>query len=531
MLLIYNNHLNYKTDSYSVPYLLSAMAARGRSESGEKAESAVCEKPEGSRRDHIVKIQCPKCGTGYRVTESKIDERGSYARCPKCCARFLLKKNSEAKTDRMPEEQQTWERICDHCKCKIGSLETVYIRDTRVICRECDEKLRKTYSMHYIPALNPVPELPATFKINPEKETVAPAPAAPRVHTPSSGLIASLFSVFSKDMAIDLGTANTLIYMKHKGIVLNEPSVVAIQDMGGMRKRILAVGADAKKMIGKVPPNITAVRPMRNGVIADFEVTGVMLRYFIAKVRTGLKLFRPRIIVAVPSGISPVEKRAVRETAHQAGAKEVFLVEEPMAAAIGADIPVADPVSNMVIDIGGGTTDIAVISLAGIVSGKSLRIAGDKMDLSIKRYIRKKYSFIIGERTAEEIKMTIGNAEPDLLYPQTMEVKGWDLISEKPRIITVNALEIREAISEQIQSIAEAVRMVLDRTSQELTADIVERGIILTGGVALLKNLNKYFEKEIGFPIKVPENPLITVATGSGKLLDDPDLLRRVSVI
>ncbi|OQX26743.1 MAG: rod shape-determining protein [Desulfobacteraceae bacterium IS3] len=332
-------------------------------------------------------------------------------------------------------------------------------------------------------------------------------------------------------MAIDLGTANTLIYMKQKGIVLNEPSVVAIHESPGMRKQILAIGMDAKKMIGKVPPNIKAVRPMRNGVIADFEVAGVMLRYFIAKVRTGLRLFRPRIIVAVPSGISSVEKRAVKEIGYEAGGREVFLVEEPMAAAIGADVSVIDPVCSMVVDIGGGTTDIAVISLAGIVSGRSLRIAGDKMDLSIQRYIRKKYSFDIGERTAEEIKISIGNAEPDPLYPKIMEVKGWDLVSEKFRIITVNDLEIREAISEQIDSIVETVKMVLDRTSQELTADIVEKGIILTGGVALLKNLNKFFEKEIGLPIRVPENPLTTVALGSGRLLDDPDLLRRVSVV
>jgi len=298
-----------------------------------------------------------------------------------------------------------------------------------------------------------------------------------------------------------------------------------------MRKQILAIGMDAKKMIGKVPPNIKAVRPMRNGVIADFEVAGVMLRYFIAKVRTGLRLFRPRIIVAVPSGISSVEKRAVKEIGYEAGGREVFLVEEPMAAAIGADVSVIDPVCSMVVDIGGGTTDIAVISLAGIVSGRSLRIAGDKMDLSIQRYIRKKYSFDIGERTAEEIKISIGNAEPDPLYPKIMEVKGWDLVSEKFRIITVNDLEIREAISEQIDSIVETVKMVLDRTSQELTADIVEKGIILTGGVALLKNMNKFFEKEIGLPIRVPENPLTTVALGSGRLLDDPDLLRRVSVV
>ena len=528
MLLIYDNYMNYKKYSYCNGYPVPENT---------EEPSAVSETSAGHRktRGNIMDVRCPKCRTGYRVKESKIHEKGTYARCPKCRTRFLVKKNPEKKVypTQKPDEQQTWEKICDHCKRRIGTPETAYLRDSRVICRECDENLRKAYTMQCDMALSLTPTLPATLKTSPEKESKkeSKTAAATYVRVPPSARIASLFSVFSKDMAIDLGTANTLIYMKHRGIVLNEPSVVAIQDISGMRKQILAVGIDAKKMIGKVPPNITAVRPMRDGVIADFEVTGVMLRYFIAKVRTGLKLFRPRIIVAVPSGISPVEKRAVRETAHQAGAREVFLVEEPMAAAIGADISVADPVCSMVVDIGGGTTDIAVISLAGIVSGRSLRIAGDKMDLSIKRYIRKKYSFKIGERTAEEIKMTIGDAEPDPLCPKTMEVKGWDLIKEKPRIITVNALEIREAISEQIQSIADAVRMVLDRTSQELTADIVERGIILTGGVALLKNLDKFFQREIGLSIRVPENPLTTVAAGSGRLLDDPDLLRRVSVV
>ena len=514
-MLLINNHLNYKKDSYSEGYPAPDIG-----------NPAVCKTSGGHRktRDNIMDVRCPKCGTGYRVAESKIHEKGTYARCPKCRSRFLVKKNSEK-----ADEQQTLEKICGYCKRIIGSPETASVRDNSPICRECDEKSRKHTTMQCDLALNAVPTLPASLKINSEKETKTAV--VPGVRASSSLRITSLFSVFSKDMAIDLGTANTLIYMKQKGIVLNEPSVVAIHESPGMRKQILAIGMDAKKMIGKVPPNIKAVRPMRNGVIADFEVAGVMLRYFIAKVRTGLRLFRPRIIVAVPSGISSVEKRAVKEIGYEAGGREVFLVEEPMAAAIGADVSVIDPVCSMVVDIGGGTTDIAVISLAGIVSGRSLRIAGDKMDLSIQRYIRKKYSFDIGERTAEEIKISIGNAEPDPLYPKIMEVKGWDLVSEKFRIITVNDLEIREAISEQIDSIVETVKMVLDRTSQELTADIVEKGIILTGGVALLKNMNKFFEKEIGLPIRVPENPLTTVALGSGRLLDDPDLLRRVSVV
>lgn len=338
----------------------------------------------------------------------------------------------------------------------------------------------------------------------------------------------SFLDVFSKDLAIDLGTANTVIYMKRKGIVLNEPSVVALHMNNKMEEQVLAVGTDAKKMLGKAPGNITAIRPMQDGVIANFEAAGVMLKHFITKVRTGFTLSRPRIIIAVPSGITWVEKRAVKDAAEQSGAKEVFLIEEPMAAAIGADLEIAQPTCNMIVDIGGGTTEVAVISLGGIVSGKSLRVAGDAMDSAIIRYIKKKYNFIIGETTAEQIKIKIGNAYPDPYHPETAEVKGRDLVSGVPRILTLSAMEVREAIIEQIESISEAVRSVLEKTPPELSADIIDTGIVLTGGVALLKNLDNFFHEITGLPIKVAENPLLTVAVGSGKTLDNIRILKEV---
>ena len=338
----------------------------------------------------------------------------------------------------------------------------------------------------------------------------------------------SILGVFSNDLAIDLGTANTLVYVKGKGIILSEPSVVAVRLDGRMKNRVLAVGAEAKNMLGRTPGNIVAIRPMRDGVIADFEVTEAMLNHFIRKVHNRRKFVRPRIIIAVPSGITQVEKRAVKESAESAGAREVFLLEEPMAAAIGAGLPITEPTCNMVVDIGGGTTEVAVISLAGIVYSRSLRVAGDKMDAAIMQYIKRKYNLLIGERTAEIIKTTIGNAYPDAQNLETIEVKGRDLVSGIPKILAIDSEEIRVAISEQIDAIVETVKIALEQTPPELAADIVDSGIVLTGGGALLKNLDKLLRAESGLPITVTENPLETVALGSGKALDSIEILKQV---
>jgi rod shape-determining protein MreB len=339
-----------------------------------------------------------------------------------------------------------------------------------------------------------------------------------------------LLGVFSNDLAIDLGTANTLVYVKGKGIVLSEPSVVAVSTSSRAKNRVLAVGIEAKKMLGKTPGSIVAIRPMRDGVIADFEVTEAMLRHFIHKVHNRRTFVRPRIIIAVPSGITQVEKRAVRESAESAGAREVFLIEEPMAAAIGAGLPITEPTCNMVVDIGGGTTEVAVISLKGIVYSRSVRVAGDKMDAAIIQYIKRKYNLLIGERTAEIIKTTIGNAYPDPQNLETIEVKGRDLASGIPKILSIDSEEIRVAISEQIDAIVETVKIALEQTPPELSADIVDRGIILTGGGALLKNLDKLLREETNLPITVAERPLETVALGSGKALDNIDLLKEIVV-
>jgi rod shape-determining protein MreB and related proteins len=339
-----------------------------------------------------------------------------------------------------------------------------------------------------------------------------------------------LLGVFSNDLAIDLGTANTLVYVKGKGIVLSEPSVVAVSTGGRAKNRVLAVGIEAKKMLGKTPGSIVAIRPMRDGVIADFEVTEAMLRHFIHKVHNRRTFVRPRIIIAVPSGITQVEKRAVRESAESAGAREVFLIEEPMAAAIGAGLPITEPTCNMVVDIGGGTTEVAVISLKGIVYSRSVRVAGDKMDAAIIQYIKRKYNLLIGERTAEIIKTTIGNAYPDPQNLETIEVKGRDLASGIPKILSIDSEEIRVAISEQIDAIVETVKIALEQTPPELSADIVDRGIILTGGGALLKNLDKLLREETNLPITVADRPLETVALGSGKALDNLDLLKEIVV-
>jgi rod shape-determining protein MreB len=335
---------------------------------------------------------------------------------------------------------------------------------------------------------------------------------------------------FSNDLAIDLGTANTLVYVKGKGIVLSEPSVVAVRKNDrDHRTRVLAVGRDAKMMLGRTPGNIIAIRPMKDGVIADFEITEAMLRHFIRKVHNRRSLIRPRIIIAVPSGITPVEKRAVRESAESAGAREVYLIEEPMAAAIGAGLPITEPICNMVVDIGGGTSEVAVISLAGIVYAKSVRMGGDKMDEAILQYVKRTYNLLIGERTSEIIKTTIGNAYPGSEI-ESMDVKGRDLVTGIPKIINVNSDEIRQAIQEQIDTIVAAVKGALEQTPPELAADIVDRGIYLTGGGALLKNLDTLLHQETGLPIKIADDPLSTVVMGSGKALDNLNILKEVMV-
>jgi len=340
----------------------------------------------------------------------------------------------------------------------------------------------------------------------------------------------AILGVFSSDLAIDLGTANTIVYVKGKGIVLNEPSVVAVRTDRRTKNRVMAVGLEAKNMLGRTPGNIVAIRPMRDGVIADFEVTEAMLRHFIHKVHNRRTFVRPRIIIAVPSGITQVEKRAVKESAESAGAREVYLIEEPMAAAIGAGLPITEPRCNMVIDIGGGTTEVAVISLAGIVYSRSIRVAGDKMDAAIMQYIKRRYNLLIGERTAEIIKVTIGNACPDPENMETIEVKGRDLVSGIPKILAIDSEEIRVAISEQIDAILETVKIALEQTPPELAADIVDTGIVLTGGGALLKNLDKLLSEESGLPITVAEDPLSTVALGCGKALDSIEILKQIVI-
>jgi rod shape-determining protein MreB len=338
-----------------------------------------------------------------------------------------------------------------------------------------------------------------------------------------------VYGLFSNDIAIDLGTATTLTFVKGKGIVANEPSVVAVQRGASGAKKVLAVGKEAKEMLGRTPGNIVAIRPMKDGVIADFEVTEAMLRYFITKAHNRRTLVRPRIIIGVPSGITEVEKRAVRDSALAAGAREVYLIEEPMAAAIGAGLPITEPSGNMIVDIGGGTTEVAVISLAGIVFSKSIRTAGDKMDEAIVQYIKRKYNLLIGERTAEQIKKEIGSAWP-LDEVLTVDVKGRDLVAGVPKTLTVNSDEIREALQEPINAIVDAVRVVLERTPPELSADIVDKGIVLSGGGAQLKNLDVLLREETGLPVMVSENPQLAVALGTGRALDELRLLREVAL-
>lgn len=337
-----------------------------------------------------------------------------------------------------------------------------------------------------------------------------------------------VYGLFSNDLAIDLGTATTLTYVKGKGIVSHEPSVVAVQKNGGVQK-VLAVGKEAKEMLGRTPGNIVAIRPMKDGVIADFEVTEAMLRYFIQRTHNRRTLVRPRIIICVPSGITEVEKRAVRDSALAAGAREVYLIEEPMAAAIGAGLPITEPGGNMVVDIGGGTTEVAVISLAGIVLARSIRVAGDKMDEAIVAHIKRKYNLLIGERTAEQIKKAIGNAFPDG-EAETMEVKGRDLSAGIPKTITINSDEMREALAEPVRAIVEAVRWVLERMPPELAADMVDKGIVLTGGGSQLKGLDVLLHEETGLPVMLSDQPECAVVLGTGKALDEIELLREVTV-
>jgi rod shape-determining protein MreB len=336
----------------------------------------------------------------------------------------------------------------------------------------------------------------------------------------------ALYGLLSNDLAIDLGTANTLVYMAGKGVVLREPSVVAVHRDS---KQVLAVGMAAKRMLGRTPGSIVAIRPMKDGVIANFEITEAMLKYFITEVHNRRTLVRPRIVIGVPSGITQVEKRAVRDSAESAGAREVYLIEEPMAAAIGVGLPVQEPSGNMIVDIGGGTTEVAVISLSGIVYSRSMRIGGDVMDETIVNYIKRKYNLLIGERTGEEIKVCLGSAV-SVGETLTLEIKGRDLVAGIPKTLLINDAEIREALAEPIGNIVETIRITLERTPPELAADIIDQGIVLAGGGALLRGLDVLLREETGLPVTIAEDALSAVVLGAGRLLDELDLLRKVSV-
>jgi len=335
-----------------------------------------------------------------------------------------------------------------------------------------------------------------------------------------------LLSRFTRDLGIDLGTANTLVYVRREGIVLREPSVVAKRVDGG---EVLAVGNEAKKMIGRTPGDIVATRPLRDGAIADFDTTVAMLTYFIRNGLRGRGFLRPRVIVGVPSGATEVEKRAVIDATLQAGAREAYLIEQPMAAAIGAGLPVSEPVGSLVVDIGGGTTEVAVIALGGIVTARSLRIAGDEMDGAILQYARKAYNLLIGERTAEDIKIAVGSAFPQP-EEQTIEARGRDLVSGLPRTVRMTSTEIREAIAEPLAGIVEAVKMTLERTPPELAADIIDRGIVMAGGEALLRGLDRLLTEETGMPVTLTDDPLGTVALGIGRALEELGTLKKVLI-
>ncbi len=338
-----------------------------------------------------------------------------------------------------------------------------------------------------------------------------------------------LYGLFSNDLAIDLGTATTLVYVRGKGIVSCEPSVVAVMKDHRNARKVLAVGREAKEMLGRTPGGIEAIRPMKEGVIADFEVTEAMLRYFITRAHNRRTLVRPRIVICVPHGITEVERRAVRESAESAGAREVYLMEEPMAAAIGAGLPITEPCGNMIVDIGGGTTEVAVISLSGVVYSRSVKVGGDKMDDAIRDHLKRKYNLLVGDRTAERVKIEIGNAYPlpEVLY---MEVKGRDQVAGIPKQITLNSDEIREALYEPVSAIANAVRLALEGTPPELSADIVDKGIMLAGGGSLLKNIDVLIREETGLPVMIAEDPVSSVVLGAGRVLDDMDLLRRSAI-
>ena len=340
-----------------------------------------------------------------------------------------------------------------------------------------------------------------------------------------------LSDYFSNDIAIDLGTANTLVYVKGRGIILDEPSVVAVQQNynRGVHNRVLAVGTEAKGMLGRTPGSIVAIRPIKDGVIADFEVTQSMLKYFISKSTQSKKSFiRPRIIICVPYGITQVEKRAVKESAQSAGAREVYLIEEPMAAAIGAGLPITEPSGNMIVDIGGGTTGVAVISLGGIVYCKSIKVAGDKFDEAIVNYIRRQFNLLIGERTAESIKINIGNAFP-FEKERTMEIKGRDLVAGAPKTIEISSTQVHDALIDPLTEVVDAVKTALEKTPPELSADIVDNGIVLTGGGALLSHLDVLLRERTDLPVSIAENPLTCVVLGSGKTLDELALLRQLT--
>lgn len=336
----------------------------------------------------------------------------------------------------------------------------------------------------------------------------------------------SLFSLFSRDLAIDLGTANTLVAVRGKGIVVNEPSIVAINTSTG---EVEAVGKEAKEMVGRTPGNIVAIRPMKDGVIADFKITEKMLTYFIQKSHNRKMLVHPRIVIGVPSEITPVEERAVRDSAYRAHASEVHLVEQAMVAAIGSGLPITEPCGSMVVDIGGGTTDVAVISMSGIVYSRSVRVAGNEMDEAIINFLKRKYNLLIGERTAEQVKIQIGSAYK-LDKPLTMDIKGRNLIEGVPRTVTVNDTEIREALADCINTIMNAIRVALERTPPELSADISDRGIVITGGGALIRNLDVRIREETGLPVSIAEDPLASVVIGTSRMLNDFKLLRRISI-
>ncbi len=338
------------------------------------------------------------------------------------------------------------------------------------------------------------------------------------------GFMSRLGAFFSRDMGIDLGTANTLVYVRGRGIVLQEPSVVAMQSD---TKATLSVGNDAKRMIGRTPGNIVAVRPMKDGVIADFDITQTMLRYFIAKASRGRTLMRPRVVVAVPSGVTEVEKRAVKDAAQQAGARECHTIEEPMAAAIGAGLPVHEPTGNMIVDIGGGTTEVAIISLGGIVTHRSIRVAGDEMDEAIVNYVKRNYNLLIGERTAEEVKIGIGSAYP-VNDGETMEVRGRDLVTGLPKNLALTAAEVRQALAEPVNSIVEAVKVTLERTPPELAADIMDRGIVMSGGSSQLRGLDRKVAEETGMPVLLADEPLLCVVRGTGRVLEEIETLKRL---